>query len=47
MVVRTIGERGKSKRDREVSAAIRVFVGLLICHCFMWLVVFGGSVIVE
>lgn len=47
MVVRIIGERGKSKRDREVSIAIGVFVGLLMCHCFMWLVEFGGSVIVE
>lgn len=46
-MVKIIGERGRSSRDREVSIAIRALVGLLMCHCFMWLVEFGGSVIVE
>lgn len=33
--------------DRDVRVAIEVCVGLLMCHCFMWFVEFGGSVIVE
>lgn len=47
MVVRIIGERGSSRIDREVVMAIGEPVGLLMCHCFMWFVEFGGSVIVE
>lgn len=47
MMVRIIGERGRSRTDREVKMAIRVFVDLSVCHCFIWFVEFGGSVIVE
>ena len=42
-----MGERGRRRIDREVSVAIDVLVGLLLYHCFMEFVVFGGSVIVE
>lgn len=38
---------GRSRADRDVRMAVGVFVGLLICHCFIWFVEFGGSVIVE
>lgn len=47
MAVKIIGDRGRSEIDREVRVAVRVLVDMLVCHCFMWLVVFGGSVIVE
>lgn len=47
MIVRIIGDNGNSRIDREARMAIMVFVGLLMCHCFMWFVEFGGSVIVE
>ena len=47
MEVKIIGDRGSSKADREARMAIIGLVGLLICHCFMWFVEFGGSVIVE
>lgn len=42
-----MGERGSSSMDREATMAMGVFVNLLMCHCFMWFVEFGGSVIVE
>lgn len=42
-----MGESGSREIDREVRMASRVFVGLFVCHCFMWFVEFGGSVIVE
>lgn len=42
-----MGDRGRSEIDKEARVAVRVLVGLLICHCFMRLVEFGGSVIVE
>lgn len=47
MMVGIIGERGSSRADREVRMAVGVLAGLLTCHCFMWFVEFGGSVIVE
>lgn len=46
-VVRIMGERGRSRVDREVRMAICGVVGLWMCHCFMWFVGFGGRVIVE
>lgn len=33
--------------DRVVRTAIEGLIGLLVCHCFMWFVVWGGSVIVA
>lgn len=47
MVVRIRGESGKANIDRAARTAIRVFVGLVRCHSFMWFVELGGSVIVE
>ena len=47
MEARIIGESGRSSSDEEVRGAMIVFVGLLVCHCFMWVVEFGGRVIVE
>lgn len=47
MVAKIIGEIGSKRVDRDVRMAIGVLVGLLICHCFMWFVEFGGRVIVE
>ena len=41
-----MGESGKSEIDREVRVATGPFVGLLVCHCFVWFVEFGGRVIV-
>ena len=42
-----MGERGSSRVDRDMRMAVRAGVGLSMCHCFMWFVEFGGSVIVE
>ena len=42
-----IGERGKRVVESEVRIAVIGLVCLLICHCFMWLAEFGGSVIVA
>lgn len=47
MEARIIGESGRSNIDEEVREAMIVFVGLLVCHCFIWAVEFGGRVIVE
>lgn len=33
--------------DRDVRIAREVFVGLVKYQCFMWLMGFGGRVIVE
>lgn len=33
--------------DREANTAIEGFVVLLVRHCFMWFVEFGGRVMVE
>ena len=41
-----MGEIGSSVIDMVTREAIRVLVALLVCHCFMWFVVCGGSVIV-
>lgn len=41
------GDKGRSRVDREVKMAIWVFAGLLMCHCLIRLVEFGGRVIVE
>lgn len=42
-----MGEIGRSIIDVMVRAATREGIGLLVCHCFMWLVVWGGRVIVA
>lgn len=42
-----MGDSGSSRVDVVARMAIMVLVGLLICHCFMWFVEFGGSVTVE
>lgn len=42
-----MGETGRSTMDRVVRMAIEGLIGLLTCHCFMWFVVCGGSVIVA
>lgn len=47
MMVMIIGAIGRRVMDREVRMATRVLVGLLTCHCFMWLMVCGGSVMVA
>lgn len=47
MTVRIAGDSGRSRIDMEVRMAVGVFVDLLVCHCFIKLVEFGGSVIVE
>lgn len=46
-MVKIIGDRGRRETDREARVAVRVLVDLLMCHCFIWLVEFGGRVIVE
>ena len=46
-MVKIAGERGRRRTDREIKVAIGVPVDLLLYHCFMKFVVFGGSVIVE
>lgn len=45
--MRIIGESGRSRAVKEVRMAIRLFVVLFVCHCFMWFMVLGGRVIVE
>lgn len=47
MEARIIGESGRSRVDVAVRGAMLVFVGVLMCHCFMWVEEFGGRVIVE
>lgn len=42
-----MGERGSRVVDREARIAVMEVVCLLMCHCFMWLAEFGGSVIVA
>lgn len=42
-----MGEIGRRKMDMVARMATRIWVGLLVCHCFMWFVVCGGSVIVA
>lgn len=42
-----MGESGSREIDKEARMASGGFVDLLICHCFMWFVEFGGSVMVE
>ncbi len=44
MIVRIIGEMGRSMMDMVVRMATTMLVGLLVRHCFMWFVVCGGSV---
>lgn len=46
-MVGIIGERGRSRVDREVSMGIRVLVGFLVDHCFILFEEFGGRVTVE
>lgn len=47
MMVRIMGEMGRSVMDIVARMATRAPVGLLVYHCFMWFVVCGGSVIVA
>lgn len=42
-----MGESGSREIDREARIASEEFVDLLVCHCFMWFMEFGGRVIVE
>lgn len=42
-----MGESGNREIDKEARMASRGLVDLLVCHCFIWFVEFGGSVIVE
>lgn len=42
-----MGARGRIEVDMDMRMAMWGFVVLLIYHCFMWFVEFGGSVIVE
>lgn len=44
MMVRIIGEIGSSMVDMVANMAIVMLAGLLVRHCFMWFVVWGGSV---
>lgn len=41
------GEMGRSIVDAIAEMAIRALEGLWLCHCFIWFVVCGGSVIVA
>lgn len=42
-----MGEMGSRMVDRVTRMATSGLIGLLMCHCFMWLAVWGGSVIVA
>lgn len=46
-MARIMGEIGRRIRDVEVKMATKGLTGLLMCHRFMWLVLWGGSVIVA
>lgn len=42
-----MGDIGSRAMDIVTRMAVNVLVGLFVCHCFMWFVVCGGSVIVA
>lgn len=42
-----MGEIGRSMMDAIAEMAIKGLDGLRMCHCFVWFVVCGGSVIVA
>lgn len=44
-MVSSMGESGSRVMERVVRMAIERLTGLLMCHCFIWFVVWGGSVI--
>lgn len=42
-----MGDMGRRAMDMVIRMATAMLVGLFVCHCFMWFVVCGGSVIVA